>query len=235
MAGFLEDDKDTHIPNPMSTQGSDLLELNRGRLKATLIAGRISPTDEALATLSAGLAAISHGYQIERMISDEVKTDAELGKELTKLQAAFRSAIGILDADMNGTGQIESLLSDPWRVSRIPEFLEELRSQFSRIEILLTMLAQNNAIKKRRQNPETWLFLAVHDLCATITGDAEPGIAGPLHRFTQRCAELIDPRIKVPESKNSFQKRLKAALARRSGTLSVVPRPVFPGKMAPPI
>jgi hypothetical protein len=154
---------------------------------------------------------------------------------LTKLQVAFRSAIGILDADMNGTGQIESLLSDPWRVNRIPEFLEELRSQSSRIEILLTMLAQDNAIKRRGQNPETWLFLAVHDLFATITDDAEPGIAGPLHRFTQRCAELIDPRIEVLESENSFQKQLKAALGRRTGTISVVPRPIFPGKMAPPI
>jgi hypothetical protein len=30
------------------------MELNRGRLKATLVAGRIRPTDEALATLTVG-------------------------------------------------------------------------------------------------------------------------------------------------------------------------------------
>ena len=210
------------------------MELNRGRLKATLVAGRIRPTDEALATLSAGLSTISHGYHIERVISEGAKTEAERRK-LSQLHAALRTAISILDADMNGTRQIEILLYDPWHGSRIPEFLETLRSQTSRIEMLLIMLAQNTAIKKRRQNPETWFFLAVHDLFATITGGPEPGIAGPLHRFTQHCAVLTDPRIEVPESENSFQKRLTAALARRTGKIRVVPRRVFPGKITTPI
>jgi hypothetical protein len=212
------------------------MELHRGRLKATLVAGRIRPTDEALATLSAGLSTISYGYHIERVISESAsaKTEAELRKELSQLNAALRTAISILDADMNGTRQIEILLCDPWHGSRIPEFLEKLRSQSSRIEMFLTMLAQNTAIKKRRQNPETWFFLAVHDLFATITGDSEPGIAGPLYRFTQHCAVLTDPRIEVPESENSFQKRLTAALARRTGKIRVVPRRVFPGKITTP-
>src|SRR5438132_429067 len=135
------------------------MELNRGRLKATLVTARIRPTEEAIATLSVGLGTTSHGYHIEKLISGEIKTDAELRKELSQLQAAFRTAIGILDADMNGIGQIEILLSDPWHRNRIPEFLEGLRLQSSRIEMLLTMLAQNTAIKKRRQrNPETWFF-----------------------------------------------------------------------------
>jgi hypothetical protein len=212
------------------------MELDRGRLKASLVTARIRPTEEAIATLSAGLSTISYGYHIEKLISGEIKTDAELRKELSRLQAAFCTAIGILDADMNGTGQIEILISDTWHRNRIPEFLEELRLQSSRIEMLLTMLLQNTAIKRRRQrNPETWFFLAVHDLFATITGDPEPGIGGPLHRFTQHCATLTDPRIEVPERENSFRKRLTAALARRTGKISVLPRPVFPGKIAAPI
>jgi hypothetical protein len=71
--------------------------------------------------------------------------------------------------------------------------------------------------KKRQQNPETWFVLAVYDLFARLTDNPEPGIAGRLHRFTKNCATLIDPRIAVPESENSFQKRLKAALDRRTG------------------
>ena len=71
------------------------MELNRGRLKATLIAGRIRPTDEALATLSAGLSTISHGYHIERVISEGAKTEAERRKELSQLHAALRTAISI--------------------------------------------------------------------------------------------------------------------------------------------
>jgi hypothetical protein len=177
------------------------------------------------------LARIPHRESHQRRRQDRSRAT----KELSQLHAALRTAITILDADMNGTRQIEILLYDPWHGSRIPEFLETLRSQSSRIEMLLIMLAQNTAIKKRRQNPETWFFLAVHDLFATITGDPEPGIAGPLHRFTQHCAVLTDPRIEVPESENSFQKRLTAALARRTGKILVVPRRVFPGKITTPI
>jgi hypothetical protein len=70
----------------------------------------------------------------------------------------------------------------------------------------------------------------VHDLFSKLTVNHEPGIAGPLHRFTKGCAALIDPGIVVPERENSFQKRLTAALARRTGKISVLPRVVFPGK-----
>jgi hypothetical protein len=95
------------------------------------------------------------------------------------------------------------------------------------------MLTQNTAIRKRRQNPGTWFFLAVHDLFATLTDDPKPGIAGPLHRFTRRCAALTDPRIEVPESENSFRKRLTAALERRTGKINVIPRRFFSGKNCP--
>jgi hypothetical protein len=211
------------------------MELNYGRLRATLVAGGIRPTDETLATLSAGLSGIAHGYHIERVISSEAKSDAELTKELSQLQAAFRTAVSILDADTSGLGQIEVLLSRPGDRNRIREFLEELRSLSSRIEVLLIMLAQNTAIRKRRQNPETWFFLAVHDLFATLADDPKPGIAGPLHRFTKRCAVLIEPRIKVPENENSFQKRLTAALGRRTGKIHVFPWRFIPGKTTPSI
>jgi hypothetical protein len=219
-----------------STSRNGCMELNRGRLQAALVTARIRPTEETIATLSTGLGTISHGYHIEKLISGEVKTDAEVRKEFSQLRAAFGTAIRILDADMNGTRQIEILLSDRWHRGRIPEFLEDLRSHSSRIEMLLTMIDQNAAIKKRRRrNPETWFFLAIHDLFATISGDPEPGIGGPLHRFTQHCAALTDPRIEVPENENSFRKRLTAALARRTGKISVLPRHGFPGKIATPI
>src|SRR5438105_13557131 len=135
------------------------MELNGGRLRATLVAGGVRPTDETLATLSAGLSGIAHGYHIERVISSEAKSDAELTEELSQLQAAFHTAVGILDADTSGLGQIEVLLSQTGDENRLRKFLEELRSLSSRIEVLLMMLAQNTAIRKRRQNPETWFFL----------------------------------------------------------------------------
>jgi hypothetical protein len=200
----------------------------RGRLKAALIAGKIRVTDEALATLSAGLATIGHGYRIEKFISGDAKTDTELKKDLTRLDTACRTIVEVFDADMSGSCQIEAMLSHPWHGSQVPRIVEELRSLSSRIEIALAMAKQDGAIKKRQQNPETWFFLVVHDLFARLTDNPEPGIAGRLHRFTENCATLIDPRIAVPKSENSFQKRLKAALDRRTETFAPVASAIFP-------
>ena len=158
------------------------------------------------------------------------KTDTELKKELSRLHVACRTVVDVLDADLSGLSQIGAMLSDPWRGSQVPRLVEELRLLSPQIEMALAMAAQEGTLKKRRQNPETWFFLAVHDLYSEITADHDPGVAGPLHRFTKHCAALIDARIVVPESENSFQKRLTAALARRTGKISVLPRIIFPGK-----
>jgi hypothetical protein len=206
------------------------MDLTHGRLRATLVAGKIPVTGEALAILSAGLSTMGHGYQIEKAISETAKTDTEITKDLSRLHVACRTVVDVLEADLSGSGQIEAMLADPWRGSQVPRLVDELRSLSPRIEIALAMAAQDGAIKKRQQNPETWLFLAVHDLFSEMTGNPQPGIAGPLHRFTQNCAALIDPGIIVPKGENSFQKRMTAALARRTGKINVFPRAVFPGK-----
>jgi hypothetical protein len=206
------------------------MELTHGRLKAALIAGKIPATDEALATLNAKLSTIGHGYHIDKVVSEKPKT-SDLTKNLLRLHKACRTIINVSDADQSDLGQIELILSDLWRGRQVLGLVEDLRSLSPQIEIALAMIAQNRAIRKRRQNPETWFLLAVHDLFATITGNPEPGIAGPLHRFTKHCAALTDSRIAVPDSENSFQKRLTAALARRTGKISVVSRAVFPGKL----
>lgn len=206
------------------------MEPIHGRLRATLVAGKIPVTDEALTILSAGLSTIERGYYLEKAISRTAKTGTELKKDLSRLNMACRTVVDILDADLSGTWQIEVMLSDPWCGSQLPRLVEELRLLFPRIEMALDIPAQNGAKKKRRQDPETWFFLAVHDLFGMITVNREPGIAGPLHRFTKSCAALIDAGIVVPERENSFQKRLTAALARRTGKISVLPKVVFPGK-----
>ena len=201
-----------------------------GRLRAALIAGKIGVTDEALVALSAELTRIKLGYRIEKCISTEARTDTELKKDLSRLHTACRTVVEVFDADMSGACQIEAMMSDPWRGSQMPRLVEELRSLSSRIESALAMAKQDGAIKKRQQNPETWLFLEVYDLFSRLTGNPEPGVAGPLHRFTQNCATLIDPSIVVPDGENSFQKRLKAALARRTGKMCARNKRDFPGK-----
>ena len=177
----------------------EIIKVPDGRLRATLIAGSIPVTDDTLVILRAGLSAIGQGYHIEKLISTRAKTDTELKKDLSRLHAAFRTAIDILDTDMSGSCQIEAILSDCWNGSPIPRLVQELRPLCPRLETALAMAAQDAKIKKRPRTPETWFFLAVHDLFSELTDNSEPGIAGPLHRFTARCAALIDADIVVPE------------------------------------
>ena len=206
------------------------MELTLGRLKAALIAGKIPVTDEALAILRAGLDTITHGYHLNRVLRG-IKTESELKKDLTRLYLACRTFVDVLDTDLNkGLGQIEAMLSATWPGIQVARLVEELRLLSPRLEMAIIMAGQDLAKKPRRQNPVTWLFLALHDLFSQITGEDEPGIAGPLHRFTKRCAALIDTEITVPKNENSFHKRLTAALARRTGKVDVLPRIIFPGK-----
>jgi hypothetical protein len=208
------------------------MELPHGRLRAVLVAGKIPVTDQALIVLRAGLSQIGHGYYIAKFISSKVKIDTNLKQDLSRLHAACRTFVDILDADMSAAYQIEAILSDPWYGSEVPRLVEEVRSLSSRIETAIAMAAQDKSLKQRKENPETWFFLAVHDLFSTMAANPKPGIAGPLHRFTKCCAALIDAAMVVPESENSFQKRLTAALARRTGKFNVFPKIIFPGKKA---
>jgi hypothetical protein len=205
------------------------MELTHGRLKAALIAGKIPVTDQALAILQVGLATIARGYHLNKVLK-AVKTPTALRKELSRLCQACRTFLDVLDADLNGLGQIVAFLSDTWPGGQLARVVGDLRAIYPRLETAMLMVEQQPAKLPRRQNPATWFLLAVHDLFSEVTGEAEPGIAGPLHRFTKRCAALIDPEIDVPESENSFHKRLTAALARRTGRIDVFPRTIFPGK-----
>jgi len=206
------------------------MKLTQGVLKAALITGKIPVNDKALATLRDGLGVIGHGYHLENVFAEMAKTPTELKKDLSRLHVAIHAVVDVLDPDLSGLRQISVMLSFPGFRNQVPRLVEELRLLFPRIEMALDMPAQNGAKKRRRQDPETWFFLAVHDLFCMITVNCEPGIAGPLHRFTKSCAALIDAGIAVPERENSFQKRLTAALARRTGKISVLPKVVFPGK-----
>src|SRR5262249_52353323 len=148
----------------------------------------IPTTDEAMAMLSRGLTTIGHGYHIERGTGELSRTDTELKNQLSRLNEACRTVVDILDTDLGGLDQIEAMLTDPWRGSQVPQIVEKLRCLSSRVEIALAMATQEGVTKTRQQHPDTWFFLAVHDLYSEITGADQPGIAGPLHRFTKHCA-----------------------------------------------
>lgn len=125
------------------------MEPTPGRLTATLVAGKIPVTEEALTMLRAGLSTIGHGYRIEKAISETARTGTELKNDLSRLHVGCRTVVDVLDTDLTGSGQIEAIFYDPWRGSQFPRLVEELRSLASRIETALVMVTQSGAIKKR--------------------------------------------------------------------------------------
>jgi hypothetical protein len=66
------------------------IKRNPGRLRATLVAGDIPITDEALATLNAGLSVIGHGYHIEQVISEAKTTAPQIREKLSRIGTALR-------------------------------------------------------------------------------------------------------------------------------------------------
>jgi hypothetical protein len=58
-----------------------------------------------------------------------------------------------------------------------------------------------------RRQPETWLFAGLRRLYGKLKGGRAP-IAGPLHRFTVACAELIDRDIAIL-GLDAWKKRLR--------------------------
>src|SRR5207237_8370676 len=136
------------------------MELTHVRLKAALIAGKISVTDEALAILRAGLVTIAHGYHLNKVLGT-VKTATELKKDLSRLYSACRTFVDVLDTDLSGLGQIEAILSATWPGTQVARLVEELRLLSPRLEMAIIMAGQGQAIRPRRQNPGTCVFLLV--------------------------------------------------------------------------
>jgi hypothetical protein len=79
------------------------MELTHGELKAVLIAGKIPVADQALARLQVGLATISRGYHLNKLLR-AIKTQTALRKELSRLYQACRTFLEVLDADLSGLG-----------------------------------------------------------------------------------------------------------------------------------
>jgi hypothetical protein len=204
------------------------LEPTNGRLRAALATGKVPVTDAAIDALRTGLATVANGYRIEKA-ADAAKTTSELGKTLFELHASLRTVVRILTADLAGSGQIDALLSDGlWHRHRLQNYLHSTQSLLIDLDTACVVFSQERAVstvkKGRRQDLATWFMLAAHDLYSALTEDSDPGIAGPLHRFTQRCAELVSLDIVIPRNEGAFTGRLNAALRRRkTGKITVGP------------
>jgi hypothetical protein len=188
--------------------------LDNEKLQAALVAAKIPVNDMTLGTLGTCLDTLRRHYPLHRAIG-VAKSDIQLRDELERLCGALETAISVLEDDLAGTCQIEVLLTNSWRGSHIRLLLDELQTLRASVASVHQVSQRHGTPQTRSQTPETEIFLRLHSLFAELI-EAEPGIAGPLHRFTVHCAALIDPDIVVPPE-GSWRRRLCAALKRDSG------------------
>jgi hypothetical protein len=190
-------------------------EIDRGRLRAALVAGKIPVSDDTIAVLAMGLRQIRDRYRLHR-IAEAKASVGEVRKRLSALRGAADEMALILNADLGGLREIETLLG-AFGFDGMANFAERLHCLQNATEQAWTMTRveaehRKTDMHRRSREPETWVFLDIHDLMAGLKGKRS-GVAGPLHRFTVRCCELIGPDIVVPDL-SAFKKRMSIALGK---------------------
>jgi hypothetical protein len=205
-------------------------------LRQALSEGNIPINDENIAALYIGIQNIIREYRIHK-VATQKSAIGILVDDLSKIHKSAVVMASIFDAHLSSLFEIEIILAG-FGFDSIA-FADQLHRLSNAAEQACFMAEAEAAktksdMRRHKQEPETWLFLALHDLYEELVGK-KPGIAGPLYRFTcEQCAPLISPDIAAPNTEDAFRKRMTAALRRRTGKITVFPRVIFPWKEQEP-
>ncbi|HVC52756.1 MAG TPA: hypothetical protein VND87_12100 [Stellaceae bacterium] len=197
--------------------------INHSALSETLVAGRISSTDDNVHALAAGIDTLGHTYRLLKLADHQLSLKALLGR-LQELAKHLRAAENLLDEPLRNTlwphcAAVDNIATGIGSVIRAAESLLPLVEQEA-----IAPVGRN----RRKQDVETALFVGLYDLYCELRGSEAN--ADPFYRFAKRCAAEIDPKVRLP-SGESFRKRIDAARERRGAERSVLfPIVVFPWK-----
>ena len=207
--------------------------MSDSKLRKILQAGRVLPqTDEAIAILAQGLdrAAVLYGMM---SIRSKAPQSASLKNKLKKLQRSAQKIGKILDDDFDTGSGLEGLLSG-FELPMSQETREWLRTLAAegvpdalvdKALLAIHHFDANYRPPRHGETPDTWLFLALHDLFELINHGTPPK-SYELEAFADKAVEYLKLEIKVPWGK-AFENRVRRALERR-GTekTNLLPRPV---------
>jgi hypothetical protein len=197
-----------------------------------LAQSKLPPDQQTAFALVKGIEAIGRTYRVIKLGAAKPPNSRLLSayRKIADLSSALAQ---IFEEDAADTEQLQTEFAIRFNIGT-REFASSVRQVATLAEQTTTMLEveldrMRTVLSRHREAPATWLFLALHDLYAELSG-RKPGIAGPLHRFTERCAALIDREIEVPPLE-PFRARIRAALRRRGADkISVFPME----KISPP-
>jgi hypothetical protein len=178
-----------------------------------LSAAKIVADKDTLAQLARRLNELGQQYRHIRFARTSHARRKELLDDLVRVAEAAASASGVLDADLGGLCEIESLLGafhcDVAAQTQLLHRLHDAADQAIRV-----LETAHPRISANGEEPETWLFVQLYDLYKLLSGRKEISPGGPLDRFARKASALISRDIVVPAA-DSFYHRLRAALKRR--------------------
>jgi hypothetical protein len=171
-----------------------MAEFDREELKAAFEAGRIAVSDDNIRRLDGLLRALTRQYRARKVAREQ-----DLNGHLTRLEETKNSLAGLWD--------IEPLLY-AFEVET-PQIIGRLLGAVQHgIDFLKHEKEQR---KVRGDDPETTLFMNLHDVYVGLSGQTGISNDGPLHRFANTCTKLIDASIVLPQPQS-----LRKALKRRA-------------------
>jgi hypothetical protein len=171
-----------------------MAEFDREELKAAFEAGKIPISDDDIRRLDGPLRALAQQYRARKVAREQ-----DLNGQLTRLEEIKNFLAGLCDT--------EALLY-AFEV-KTPEIISRLSGAVRHgIDFLKNEKEQR---KVRGDDPETTLFMDLRDVYVGLSGRTGISDDGPLLRFANACAKLIDESIILPQPQS-----LRKALKRRA-------------------
>ena len=171
-----------------------MAEFDREELKAAFEAGKIAVADDNIRRLDGLLRALTPRYRARKAAREQ-----DLNGQLTRLKETKNSLAGLWDTEaLLYAFEVET----PQIISRL----------LGAVEYGIDFLKNEKEQRKiRRDDPETTLFMNLRDVYVGLTGRTGISEDGPLQRFANACAKLIDESIVLPQPQS-----LRKALKRRA-------------------
>ena len=171
-----------------------MVGFDRAELKAAFQAGNIPPSEDKIEHLDHVLRTLGRQYRAR-----EAACEQDLNAQLARLEES------------------KYCLANLWDVTPVfyafdPEIATIIRRLSDAAERAVDFLKQEKWRRRvRGDDPETKLFMDLRDIYVGLSGNTGISEDGPLHRFANACAKLIDVTITLPQAQS-----LRKALKRRA-------------------
>jgi hypothetical protein len=190
------------------------------KLRVALVTANLCNDDHTILRLALGLHKIEREYRLQKVATDRM-TASELAHNVSLLHGAAITLGQILEADLDGLREIETLLSG-FGFNSIP-FNEQVHRFVDALQQVSWIVGQEAALQRQNmrrhhEEPETKLYRGLYHLYRVIAKTPR-GLGAPFHRFAQHCCPLLSNDIVIGEEL-AFLSLVRAALKREKAQTS---------------